>query len=104
MKAVRRPPVNPGQYSPQIASGQRVVWVLTDTELVRVDSATGKITATVQTSWDPGQGDAAPALTVDSSGRVWVAGSALNVLVPGSLTSHLVVHAAGVTNVIAVRS
>ena len=104
MKAVRGSPVNPGQYSPQIAPRQRVVWVLTDAGLVRVDSATGKITATVQTSWDPAQADATPALTVDSSGRVWVAGSALNVLVPGSLTTHLVAHAAGVTNVIAVRS
>jgi hypothetical protein len=41
---------------------------------------------------------------VDTSGRVWVAGSALNVLVPGSLTTHLVANAAGVTNVMVANS
>jgi hypothetical protein len=104
LKAVRTSPVNPGEYSPQIAPGQRVVWVLTRAGLVRVDPDTGKITATVQTTWDPAQTDATPALTVDTSGRVWVAGPALNVLVPGSLATHLVAHAAGVTNVMVARS
>jgi sugar lactone lactonase YvrE len=103
MKVVRSSPVNPGEYTPQIAPGQRVVWVLTSAGLIRVDPDTGKITATVQTAWDP-EADAIPALAVDSSGRVWVAGSPLNVLVPGSLNTNLVGHAAGVTNVMVSRS
>ncbi len=85
LKAVRRSPVNPAQYSPQIAPGQQVVWVLTAHGLVRVDPATGRITATVQTTWNP-EASRIPAISVDSSGRVWVAGSSLTVLVPGSLT------------------
>ncbi len=102
MKAVRSSPVDPGEYSPQIAPGQRVVWVLTADGLVRVDPATGRITATVQTTWNP-QVTAIPAISVDPSGRVWVAGSPLNVLVPGSPTIHQVANTAemGITNVIA---
>jgi len=103
MKAVRSSPVNPGEYSPQIAPRQRVVWVLTYHGLVRVDPATGKITATVQTTGNL-RTDAIPALTVDSTGRVWIAGSPLNVLMPGSPTVHQVADTAGmgITSVVVV--
>jgi len=93
LKAVRRSPVNPGEYSPQIAPGQQVVWVLTMNGLFRVDPATGRITATVQTTWNP-EASRIPAISVDSSGRVRVAGSPLTVLVPGSLTIHQVANTA----------
>ena len=104
MKAIRSSPVNPGEYSPQIVPRQRVVWVLTGAGLVRVDPATGKITATVRTAWDPAQGAGTPALAVDSSGRVWVAGSALSVLVPGRAATHPIAYVFGVTNVMMARS
>jgi DNA-binding beta-propeller fold protein YncE len=101
LKAVRRSPVNPGEYSPQIAPGQRVVWVLTAHGLFRVDLATGRITAIVQTTWNP-EASRIPAISVDSSGRVWVAGSSLTVLVPGSLTIRPVANTAemGIISVI----
>jgi ligand-binding sensor domain-containing protein len=82
---------------------QRAVWVLTTAGLVRVDPATGRITATVQTAWNP-LADAIPALTVDPSGRVWIAGSPLSALLRGSLATHLVTRAVGITNVMVARS
>jgi hypothetical protein len=98
LKVLRGSAVHPGAYSPQIASGHQVVWVLTAHGLVRVDPGTGRITAAVQTAWNPQVG-VMPALGVDPAGRVWVAGTQLTVLLPGSLTPRRVARADGVTNV-----
>jgi hypothetical protein len=98
LKAVRRVAVDPGEYRPQIAPGQRAVWVLTAAGLIRVDPGTGRITASVPTAWNP-EAAPVPGLAVDASGRVWVAGSPVDVLVPGSLTVRPVARTAGVTSV-----
>jgi hypothetical protein len=99
LRVVRRVPVDPGEYRPQIAPGRRVVWVLTAAGLVRVDPGTGKITAAGPTAWNP-DAAAVPGLAVDASGRVYVAGSPVDVLVPGSLTVRPISRTAGVTSVV----
>ena len=109
LKPLKASPVNTGGYVPLIAPGQRVVWVLTGTGLVRVDPATARTTATAKINWDtcllPFQ---ASAFAVDRAGRVWVANSALDVLAPGSRTVHQVANTAGmgigIINVVMARS
>lgn len=99
LTAVQRVPVDPGEYSPQIVPGQRAVWVLTAAGLVRFDPGTGTITGPVPTAWNP-QAGADPGLAVDASGRVWIAGSPVEVLMPGSRAVRPVARTAGVTNVV----
>jgi len=104
LKPVESVPVDIGEYAgrpigvpaltPQIASGREAVWVLTPAGLVRVDPATAKITMTVHIGYDL-RAMSVPALTVDRSGRVWIAGSLLNVLLPGTLAVHPVAQTAG---------
>jgi hypothetical protein len=110
LKPVESVPVDIGEYAgrpigvpgltPQIAPGRETVWVLTPAGLVRVDPATARITATVHIGYDL-RAMSVPALTVDRAGRVWVAGSLLNVLLPGSLAVHQVAQTAGSRSVAA---
>lgn len=97
MESVR---VDGGGYTPQIAAGQNAVWVLTPAGLARVDPATARITATVRTGYDP-DAMSVPALTMDPAGRVWVAGSLLGVMLPGTLAVYPVAQTADTTSVTA---
>ena len=112
LKPVESVPVDIGEYAgrpigvpgltPQIAPGREVVWVLTPAGLVRVDPATARITATIHIGYDL-RAMSVPALTVDRAGRVWIAGSLLNVLLPGTHSVHQVAQTAGTRSVAADR-
>jgi hypothetical protein len=80
-------PVDSGGYVPQIIAGPRAVWVLTPSGLARADPATGKITAIIRTSYAPST-MSAPALIMDSAGRLWITGSLLTVVMPDTLTAY----------------
>ncbi len=84
-------PVDSGGYAPQIVPGPTAVWVLTPSGLARADPATGKITAIIHTSY-ASSAMSAPALIMDSAGRLWITGSVLTVVVPGTLTAYPVAH------------
>ena len=75
-----------GGFTPQIVPGQKVMWVLVPAGLVRADPASGKITAVIRTGFTP-SAMSAPALAVDSAGRLWITGSLLSVVRPGTLTA-----------------
>jgi DNA-binding beta-propeller fold protein YncE len=79
--------VDSGGFTPQIVPGQRAVWVLTPSALARVDPATAAITAIIHTGFAPST-LSAPALMRDSAGRLWITGSRLAVVVPGTLIAH----------------
>jgi hypothetical protein len=79
--------VDSGGFTPQIVPGQKAVWVLTPSALARVDPATATITAIIHTGFAPST-LSAPALMRDSAGRLWITGSRLAVVVPGSLIAH----------------
>jgi len=79
--------VHSGGFTPQIVPGQKVVWVLTPSALARVDPATATITAIIHTGFAPST-LSAPALMKDSAGRLWITGSQLAVVVPGTLIAH----------------
>ena len=79
--------VDSGGFTPQIVPGQKVLWVLTPSGLVRADPATGRIRAIIHTSFSA-SAMSAPALVMDSAGRTWITGSLLAVVVPGTLTAH----------------
>jgi hypothetical protein len=83
--------VRSGGYTPQIIPGQTAVWVLTPSGLARADPATGRITATIHVGYAP-SAMSAPALIMDSAGRLWITGSLLTVVVPGTLTAYPVAH------------
>src|SRR5205807_6001754 len=68
---------------------QKVIWVLTPSGLARADPATGTITAIIRTGF-ASSALSAPALIMDAAGRLWITGSRLSVLLPGTLTTHLV--------------
>jgi hypothetical protein len=80
-------PVDSGGYAPQIIAGPRAVWVLTPSGLARTDPATGKITAMIHTSYASST-MSAPALIMDSAGRLWITGSLLTVVMPDTLTAY----------------
>jgi len=84
-------PVDSGGYAPQIVPGPKAVWVLTPSGLARTDPATGKITAIIHTSYGPST-MSAPALIMDSAGRLWITGSLLTVVMPDTLTAYPVAH------------
>jgi hypothetical protein len=79
--------VDSGGYTPQIVPGPKVVWVLTPSGLARADPATARITAIIHTGYAP-SALSAPALIMDSAGRLWITGSSLAVAVPGTLTAY----------------
>ena len=79
--------VDSGGYTPQIIPGRKVVWVLTPSGLARADPATGRITAIIRTGYAP-SALSAPALIMDPAGRLWITGSVLAVVMPGTLTAH----------------
>jgi hypothetical protein len=79
--------VDSGRYAPQIVPRQNVVWVLTPSGLARADPATGRITAIIHTGYAP-SAMSAPALVMDSAGRLWVTGSLLAVVAPEILTAY----------------
>jgi hypothetical protein len=80
-------PVDGGGYVPRIVAGPRAVWVLTPSGLARTDPATGKITAMIHTSYASST-MSAPALIMDSAGRLWITGSVLIVVMPDTLTAY----------------
>jgi len=85
LKPLKAVPVNTDGYGLLAAPGQRVVWVLTSTGLVRVDPATARVTGTVKINWGPDLLPFQPsAFAVDRAGQIWVANSTLDVLTPGS--------------------
>jgi hypothetical protein len=81
--------VDSGGFTPQIVPGQKDVWVLTPSALVRADPATATITAIIHTAFAPST-LSAPALIRGSAGRLWITGSQLSVIMPGTLTANLV--------------
>jgi hypothetical protein len=87
LKPAQSLPVDSGGYIPQIASGRDAVWVLTPSGLARADPATGRITAIIHTGYTPST-MSAPALVMDSAGRLWITGSLLTVVMPGTLTAY----------------
>jgi hypothetical protein len=90
LRPARSLPVRSGGYTPQIVSGQKVTWVLTPSGLARADPATGTITAIIRTGF-ASSALSAPALIMDAAGRLWITGSRLSVLLPGTLVPHPVV-------------
>jgi hypothetical protein len=89
LRSVQSLRVDSGGFTPQIVPGQKAVWVLTPSALARVDPATATITAIIHTGFAPST-LSAPALMRDSAGRLWITGSRLAVVVPGTLIAHLV--------------
>jgi hypothetical protein len=91
LRPVKSLRVDSGGFTPQIVPGQKAVWVLTPSALARVDPATATITAIIHTGFAPST-LSAPALMRDSAGRLWITGSRLAVVVPGTLIAHPVAH------------
>jgi hypothetical protein len=87
LKPARSLPVDSGGYIPQIVSGRDAVWILTPSGLARADPVTGRITAIIHTGYTPST-MSAPALVMDSVGRLWITGSLLTVVMPGTLTAY----------------
>ena len=87
LKPVQSLPVRTGGYTPQIVPGRDAVWVLTPSGLARADPATARITAIIHTGYVP-SAMSAPALIMDSAGRLWITGSRLTVVVPGTLAAY----------------
>jgi hypothetical protein len=87
LRPVKSLRVDSGGFTPQIVPGQKAVWVLTPSALARVDPATATITAIIHTGFAPST-LSAPALMRDSAGRLWITGSRLAVVVPGTLIAH----------------
>jgi hypothetical protein len=91
LKPVQSLPVHTGGYTPQIVPGRNAVWVLTPSGLARADPATARITAIIHTGYTS-SAMSAPALIMDSAGRLWITGSLLTVVVPSTLTAYPVAH------------
>jgi hypothetical protein len=91
LKPVQSLSVRSGGFTPQIIPGLKAVWVLTPSGLTRADPATARITATIHVSYAP-SAMSAPALIMDSAGRLWITGSLLTVVVPAILTAYPVAH------------
>ena len=91
LKPVQSLRVHSGGYTPQIVPGRNAVWVLTPSGLARADPATARITAIIHVGYAP-SAMSAPALIMDSAGRLWITGSLLTVVVPSTLTAYPVAH------------
>ena len=91
LKPTQSLPVDSGGYTPQIVPSRNAVWVLTPSGLARADPATGRITAIIHVGYVP-SAMSAPALLMDSAGRLWITGSLLTVVIPGTLTAYPVAH------------
>ena len=87
LKPAQSLPVRSGGYIPQIVPGRNAVWVLTPSRLARADPATARITAIIHVSYAP-SALSAPALIMDSAGRLWITGFLLTVVVPATLTAY----------------
>jgi len=90
LKPAQSLPVDSGGYTPQIVPGRNAVWVLTPSGLAKADPATARITSVIRTGFAP-SALSAPTLIMDSAGRLWITGSVLSVVVPGTLTAYPVV-------------
>jgi hypothetical protein len=97
LKPVQSLRVHSGGYIPQIVPGQKAVWILTPSGLARADPATARITAIIHVGYAP-SAMSAPALIMDSAGRLWITGSLLTVVVPGTLTAYPVAHTPDLTS------
>jgi hypothetical protein len=87
LKPVQSLRVHSGRYTPQIVPGRKAVWVLTPSGLARADPATARITAIIHVGY-ASSAMSAPALIIDSAGRLWITGSLLTVVLPGTLTAY----------------
>jgi hypothetical protein len=97
LKPTQSLPVDSGGYIPQIVPSRNVVWVLTPSGLARTDQATGRITAVIRTGYAP-SALSAPALIMDPTGRLWITGSLLTVVIPGNLTAYTVARTPNLIN------
>jgi hypothetical protein len=97
LKPVQSLRVRSGGYIPQIVPGRNAVWVLTPSGLARADPATARITAIIHVGYAP-SAMSAPDLIMDSAGRLWITGSLLTVVVPGTLTAYPVAHTPDLTS------
>jgi len=97
LKPVQSLRVHSGGYTPQIVPGRNAVWVLTPSGLARADPATARITAIIHVGYTS-SAMSAPALIMDSAGRLWITGSLLTVVVPGTLTAYPVAHTPDLTS------
>jgi hypothetical protein len=91
LKPVQSLRVHSGGYTPQIVPGRNAVWVLTPSGLARADPATARITAIIHVGY-ASSAMSAPALIINPAGRLWITGSLLTVVVPGTLTAYPVAH------------
>jgi hypothetical protein len=91
LKPVQTLRVHSGGYTPQIVPSHEAVWVLTPSGLARADPATAQITAIIHVGYVP-SAMSAPALIMDTVGRLWITGSLLAIVMPGTLTSYPVAH------------
>jgi len=87
LKPTQSLPVDSGGYTPQIVPSRNAVWVLTPSGLARADPVTARITAIIDVDYVP-SAMSAPALIMDSAGRLWITGSLLTVVIPGTLTAY----------------
>jgi len=87
LKPTQSLPVDSGGYTPQIVPSRNAVWVLTPSGLARADPVTARITAIIDVGYVP-SAMSAPALIMDSAGRLWITGSLLTVVIPGTLTAY----------------
>jgi len=87
LKPAQSPRVDSGGYTPQIVPGRNATWVLTPSGLARADPGTGRITAIIHAGYAP-SALSAPALLMDPAGRLWITGSLLAVVAPGTLTAY----------------
>ena len=87
LKPVQSLRIHSGGYTPQIVPGPKAVWVLTPSGLARADPASGTITTIIRTGFASSP-LSAPALIMDAAGRLWITGSRLSVMLPGTLTTH----------------
>ena len=91
LKPAQSLPVDSGGYTPRIVPGRSAVWVLTPSGLARADAATSRITAIIHVGYASST-MSAPALIMDSADRLWITGSLLTVVMPGTLTAYPVAH------------
>jgi hypothetical protein len=71
--------------------------VLTPSGLARADPVTARITAIIHVGY-ASSAMSAPALIMDSAGRLWITGSLLTVVVPDTMTAFPVAHTPDLTS------
>jgi hypothetical protein len=83
LKPVQSLRVDSGGYTPQIIPGQQATWILTPSGLARAARPPAGSPRSSAPAMPP-----APCRSVPHHGRLWITGSGLTVVMPGSLTAH----------------